>query len=136
MASGKFAAAINCIDGRAQRPVSEWIRVHCAIDFVDTITQPGPEKALTQGPQTMIDAIRQNVAVSVNAHQSQLIAIAAHYDCAGNAVSDEEHRAQVRAACKVIADWGFPARVIGLWVTDWWQIEVVAEAGQETFITV
>ncbi len=130
MASGKFAAAINCIDGRAQRPVSEWIRVQFAIDFVDTITQPGPEKALVQGPQTVIDALRQNVGVSVNAHLSQLIAVAAHFDCAGNPVTDEEHKAQVKAACQVIATWGYPARVVGLWVNEWWQIEVVADSGQ------
>ena len=47
MAAGKFATAINCIDGRTQRPVSEWIRIQFAIDYVDTITHPGPEKALS-----------------------------------------------------------------------------------------
>ncbi|HET8907261.1 MAG TPA: carbonic anhydrase [Ktedonobacterales bacterium] len=135
MASGKFAAAINCIDGRAQRPVSEWIRVQFAIDFVDTITQPGPEKALIHGPQTVIAALRQNVGVSVNAHHSQLIAVAAHFDCAGNPVSHEEHKAQVKAACQVIAEWGYPARVVGLWVNEWWQIEVVADSGQMATIS-
>ena len=40
MAAGQFATAINCIDGRAQRPVSEWMRINFSVDFVDTITQP------------------------------------------------------------------------------------------------
>ncbi len=132
MAVGKFAAAINCIDGRAQRPVSEWIRIQYAVDYVDTITQPGPEKALTQGPQGTIDAMRANVGVSVSAHQSQLIAIAAHHECAGNPVTDEEHKEQVRAACKIIAGWGFPARIIGLWVNEWWQIELLADSAEES----
>ncbi|KKK49410.1 hypothetical protein LCGC14_3135340, partial [marine sediment metagenome] len=26
MASGKFGTAINCIDGRTQAPVSDWIK--------------------------------------------------------------------------------------------------------------
>lgn len=130
MAGGTFATAINCIDGRAQRPVSEWIRVRHAIDYVDTVTQPGPEKALTQGPQAVIDAIRQNVDVSVSAHQSRLVAIAAHYQCAGNPVSDDEHKAQVRAACQVIAQWGFPVRVIGLWVNEWWQVELLTDSDE------
>ena len=97
MAVGKFATAINCIDGRTQRPVSEWIRIQFARDYVDTITHPGPEKALIQGPQAIIETIRKNVGVSVSAHQSQLIAVAAHHQCAGNQVTDDEHKAQVRS---------------------------------------
>jgi carbonic anhydrase-like protein len=129
MAVGRFATAINCIDGRTQRPVSEWIRIQFSVDFVDTITQPGPEAALTRGPESAIEVMRQNVGVSVQAHQSQMIAVAAHYECAGNPVSDEEHKEQVRAACEVIAKWGFPARIVGLWVNEWWQVEVVSDTG-------
>ena len=132
MASGKFATAINCIDGRVQRPVAEWIRIRYAVDYVDTITQPGPEKALTQGSPAAIDAIRQHVGVSVEAHQSRLIAVVAHYDCSGNPVSDEQHQAQVRLACQEVARWGYPAEIIGLWVTEWGQVEEIpgASGGQ------
>ena len=129
MAVGRFATAINCIDGRTQRPVSEWIRIQFSVDYVDTITQPGPEAALTRGPASAIEVMRQNVGVSVQAHQSQLIAVAAHHECAGNPVSDDEHKAQVRAACEVIAKWGFPARIVGLWVNEWWQVEGVSDTG-------
>jgi hypothetical protein len=65
----------------------------------------------------------------VSAHQSQLIVIAAHHQCAGNQVSDDEHKAQVRAACQIVAGWGFSARVIGLWVNEWWQVEVIVDSG-------
>jgi carbonic anhydrase-like protein len=135
MAVGRFATAINCIDGRAQRPVSEWIRVQHSIDYVDTITHRGPEKALTQGPQSVIDEMRENAGVSVLAHRSELITVAAHYDCAGNPVSDEEHKAQIRAACRVIAGWGFPARIIGLWVNEWWQVEVIIDSASASVST-
>jgi hypothetical protein len=128
MAVGTFATAINCIDGRVQRPVSDWMRIQYSIDFVDTITQPGPEKTLTQGPQAIIGAMRANVDVSVSAHESKLIAIAAHHGCAGNPVSDEEHQAQVRAACHVVAEWGLPVRVVALWVNEWWQVELIADS--------
>lgn len=131
MALGTFATVINCIDGRAQRPVSEWIRVQHSVDYVDTITHPGPEKVLTQGPSSVIDALRENVGVSVSAHASRLVAVAAHHQCAGNPVSDDEHKAQILAACKVVAGWGFPVRVIGLWVNEWWQVEVVADSGTD-----
>ena len=128
MAVGTFATAINCIDGRVQRPVSDWMRIQYSIDFVDTITQPGPEKTLTQGPQAIIGTMRANVDVSVSAHESKLIAIAAHHGCAGNPVSDEEHQAQVRAACHAVAEWGLPVRVVGLWVNEWWQVELIADS--------
>ena len=129
MAVGRFTTAINCIDGRTQRPVSEWIRIQFSVDYVDTITQPGPEAALTHGPASVIEVMRQNVGVSIQAHQSQMIAVAAHHECAGNPVSDEEHKEQVRAACAVIAQWGYPARIVGLWVNEWWQVEVVTDTG-------
>ncbi len=128
MAVGTFATAINCIDGRAQRPVSDWMRIQYSVDFIDTITNPGPEKGLIQGSQATIDMMRANVEVSVSAHESQLIAIAAHHGCAGNPVSDEEHLAQVRAACQVVAGWGLPVRIIGLWVNEWWQVELIADS--------
>lgn len=131
MAVGQFATAINCIDGRTQRPVSEWMRIQFSVDFVDTITQPGPDAALTGGPTPVIEMMRQNVDVSVSAHQSRIIAIAGHHGCAGNPVSDEEHKEQIRASCRVVAQWGYPARVIGLWVNEWWQVEVVADSGQQ-----
>jgi len=132
MAVGTFATAINCIDGRVQRPVSEWMRIQFSIDFVDTVTQPGPEKALTEGPQAVIDAMHANVGVSVAAHQSQLIAIAAHFGCAGNPVADDVHKAQVQAACRVIAGWGFAARIIGLWVNEWWQVELLVDSEERS----
>ncbi|HEY1387377.1 MAG TPA: carbonic anhydrase [Ktedonobacterales bacterium] len=132
MAVGTFATAINCIDGRAQRPVSDWMRIQYSVDFIDTITHPGPEKGLTQGPQATIDIMRANVGVSVSAHESKLIAIAAHHGCAGNPVSDEEHQEQVRAACQVVIAWGLPVRVIGLWVNEWWQVELIADSAVES----
>ncbi len=131
MGAGQFATAINCIDGRTQRPVSEWMRIQFSVDFVDTITQPGPDGALTSGPASVIEMMRQNVEVSVSAHQSRIIAIAGHHGCAGNPVSDDEHKEQIRASCRVVAQWGFPARVIGLWVNEWWQVEVVTDSDQQ-----
>ena len=129
MANGRFATAINCIDGRTQRPVSEWIRIQFGVDFVDTITQPGPDAALISGSAPVVDTMRQNTAVSVTSHQSQLIAIAGHHGCAGNPVSDDEHKEQIRRACEVVAQWGFPVRIIGLWVNEWWQVEVITDSG-------
>ncbi len=42
----KFATLINCMDGRVQLPVSRWIKKNFGVDFVDTITEPGPNGIL------------------------------------------------------------------------------------------
>ena len=44
----KFAAAINCIDGRAQALVTEFIRNNYDIDYVDMITTLGSDKLLSE----------------------------------------------------------------------------------------
>lgn len=129
MAHGTFAAAINCIDGRTIRPVMNWIQINHSIDFVDMVTEPGPDKLLSEGTPAQIADVKTKVLVSVNAHGSKLICIAGHHDCAANSVSEEEHRRLIRQAAQVIAAWGLSVQVIGLWVNQWWQVEVVCDTG-------
>ncbi len=128
MATGTFAAAINCIDGRTQRAVIAWMEHNVGVQYVDLITEPGPEKLLTQGTPAQIEDVKRKVAVSVNAHHSQVVALAAHHDCAGNPVTAAEHQAQVRQGAQVIAGWGLGVRVLGLWVNDAWQVEQISDS--------
>ena len=128
MATGTFAAAINCIDGRTQHAVIAWMVRNLGVQYVDLITEPGPEKMLTQGTPDQIEDIKRKVAVSVNAHHSPVVALAAHHDCAGNPVADADHQAQVRQGAQVIAGWGMGVRVLGLWVNDAWQVEQVSDS--------
>lgn len=124
MAEGKFATAINCIDGRTQNPVSEWIKKNHSADYVDTVTEPGCDKTLLQNLEK-IDQIKAKVQISINAHGSSLIAIAGHHDCAGNPVSKDEHIAQIKKSVEIIKSWNLPVKVVGLWVNDQWKIEQV-----------
>lgn len=124
MATGNFATAINCIDGRTVRPVVDWLAQHLNVDYIDLITEPGPEKMLTQGTAEQIDDIKRKVLVSVRAHHSQTVALVAHYDCAGNPVTEDEHKAQVLRGCHALQALGLGVRVLGLWVNDAWQVEV------------
>jgi hypothetical protein len=127
MASGTFGTAINCIDGRAQAPVADWVKMHCHVSYVDTVTMPGPDRVLTQGPRDVVELIRRNVLVSVNAHRSAVIAVAGHHECAANPVSAEDHKLDIAAAVQVVRGWDLGVRIVGLWVNDWWQMEVVAD---------
>jgi hypothetical protein len=48
MKNGKFITVINCMDGRVQLPVIEWLKKNYKADFIDTITEPGPNKILSE----------------------------------------------------------------------------------------
>jgi hypothetical protein len=133
MAYGTFATAINCIDGRAQSPVADWLKINCNVSFVDVATIPGPDKALTHGHQERKGHIHEYATISVTAHGSRVIAIAGHHDCAAYPASREEHIATIQQAVKVVSGWQFPVpvRIVGLWVNDLWMVEVVTDTGQK-----
>ena len=46
MPVGSFGTAINCIDGRVQLPVINWMKATHHVDWVDVITEPGADEAL------------------------------------------------------------------------------------------
>ena len=126
MHTGKFGTAINCMDGRAQLPLTGWLKSKYGLDYVDMITEPGPEKMLSQGTPGQVESIKSRVRISVDAHGSQTILVAAHHDCAGNPVSREEHIRQVRDCLKVVKSWGLPVRdIIGVWINDSWAVEPI-----------
>lgn len=131
MERARFATAVNCIDGRVQTPVTDWMKANLDVDYVDMVTQPGPDKALTQqafeGLQALsrLESIKERVMVSVRAHNSRTVAIVGHHDCAGDPVSKDQHLKQIARSCQVVASWGLPVRVLGLWVNEARQVEVV-----------
>lgn len=126
MHHGKFGTAINCMDGRAQLPVISWLKSKYELDFIDMITEPGPDKILTQGSPTQIESIKSRVLISVNAHGSQTILVAAHHDCAGNPVSREEHIKQVKDCIKILQSWKLPVKnIMGAWINDNWILEII-----------
>ncbi len=125
-----FGTAINCIDGRAQRPVADWVATNGQVKYVDMVTEAGADGLLAKGPSARVAEIREAVEVSVNAHGSRIVAIAGHYGCAGHPVSDDEHKRDIRQAAQLIAGWGLPVRVIGLWVNDQFQVEVITDTAR------
>ena len=45
-ATGTFATSINCMDGRTQEPIINYMKQVYKVDYVDMINEPGPVKAL------------------------------------------------------------------------------------------
>jgi carbonic anhydrase len=123
MAEGKFATSISCMDGRIQIPLNEWIKKNHSVDYVDTITEPGVEKKITENID--VEQIKSKAEISIHKHKSDVIVVSGHHDCAGNPVSKEEHIEQIRKSIGIIKSWNFPAKVFGVWVDDQWQVEQI-----------
>lgn len=127
MEGKKFATAINCIDGRVQYPVLKWLIEENTIDYVDMITEPGPDKALIEGSPELINGIQSKINISLENHHSNLIVVVGHYDCAANCVCKEEHYTQIKKCAEIIRSWYSSTPVIGLYVNDHWQVEQVCQ---------
>lgn len=125
MAALRFGTAITCIDGRVQRPTILWLREHYGLDYVDVVSEPGPDKLLADGWPGDVAPVRNKVGFSITAHAAELIAVCGHHDCAGNPASRDEHWAQIREGVRLVRSWDFPADVIGLWINERWAIEIV-----------
>ncbi|MHB1294992.1 MAG: carbonic anhydrase [Anaerolineae bacterium] len=125
MAHGTFGTAITCMDGRVQAPTSDWLKQRYHLDFVDMITEAGPDLIMAGAPSPETNAILAKARISVEKHGSKIIAVVGHHDCAGNPVSKEGHLAHIRQAVAAVRSWGFAVDVIGLWIGEQWQVEKV-----------
>ena len=123
MAKGKFATSVSCMDGRIQIPLTNWIKENFSVDYVDTITEPGIDKLVADN--TDLESIKMKVGISINKHESELIVLSGHYDCAGNPVSNEEHITHIKKGIEVISSWNLGVKVVGVWVDDTWKINTV-----------
>ncbi|MBK5240022.1 carbonic anhydrase [Clostridium sp.] len=123
--NGSAVTVLNCIDGRTQMPVINWLKENFCVDYVDSITQAGMDKVLSQGNWIEIEILKKNVLVSVTDHHSKLVAIVGHYDCAANPVSEFQHFKDIIASINVVKTWGLPVNIVGLWVDEFWSVHVV-----------
>lgn len=125
----RFALAITCLDGRVQRPVVDYLRRKYGVDYVDLITEPGPERALTDPTRHLVQAaIQRNARFSVGGHAAELVAVAAHDDCLGNKADTGTRLAQLRAAQEVVTSWELGVDVVALWVYMDGRVEEVTTA--------
>ncbi|GIW66692.1 MAG: hypothetical protein KatS3mg095_0590 [Candidatus Parcubacteria bacterium] len=128
MKNKKFITVINCMDGRVQLPVNNWLRKRFQADFVDTITEPGPNRILaTNSPKFLVTSIKKRVEISIKKHKSKLIAIVGHYDCAGNPVTKEKQIDHILKAKQKIGSWNLGVKIICLWVNEKWKVEEIPD---------
>ena len=122
----KFATCLSCIDGRTHLPVLGWISQNYKVDCVDLITEPGMVRRLTNN-RGFTKALINKIYISKEKHLSNILFITAHYDCAGNPVSDSLQKKQVARAVEKMSSLFPDTTVVGLWVNNNWEPEEIAK---------
>ena len=111
-----FYTAINCMDGRIQESVANYIKKKYNVLFVDMITGSGPVKILSNKDTENLESIILCIDISLKKHKSKGIAIVAHYNCAGNPIADKEQKKLLKKAVIFLAKKYSNVSVCGLWV--------------------
>ncbi len=118
-----FCTAINCMDGRIQLPVIEFLMKRFNVAFVDGITEPGPNLILaTKTRPDLVESIFERIKISIEHHKSVGIAVIGHYDCAGNPANKDQQEEHTKEAMKLIGKQYSNIEIIGLWVDENWQV--------------
>lgn len=125
-----FATAINCIDGRIQLPVIQWIKERFGVDHVDNITEAGSNHILAQHVEPNLSNVKYNLGISVNGHGSRIVALSGHHDCARNPVPRDVQIAQVMEGLETLRSWNLPVRILGLYVNEDWEVELLYDSDE------
>ena len=122
----RFCSAVNCMDGRVQLPVIKYLQNRFNVDYVDTITEAGPDLILSQSKDTItVKTIFDRLDISVEKHNSVGIAIAGHHDCAGNPVPKEDHIKHIQKSVILLRQQYEDLEIIGLWVDENWEVHEI-----------
>ncbi len=125
--ASKFATVINCMDGRVQDPVNAWMKTKTGADYIDVITEAGPDRMMAS-TATASRLILKRILVSRDKHNSTELALVAHHDCAGNPVTKEQHIHHLRQAAKIMATWNLGMNIMMLWVDENWEVNPISES--------
>ncbi len=121
-----FGTAINCMDGRTQKPIIEYLTKKFNVNYIDIISEPGPNLILSeQNNKELLKSIFAKINISIERHGSENIAIIGHYDCAGNPSPKVNQLLHIKEAVKFIQLQYPNINVIGLWVNKNWMVEEV-----------
>ena len=122
----RFCSVINCMDGRVQLPVIRYLQKRFNVDYVDSITEAGPNLILTEAKKaSSTQAIFERLKISVENHHSVGVAIVGHHDCAGNPAPKNDQIVHLQKAIQSIRQQYENIEVIGLWVDKNWEVHEI-----------
>ena len=99
---GTFATTINCMDGRALAATHTWLKANYAVDYIDSITEPGMDAWIQSVSDEGRVSLKRKIEISTKGHGSRIIAVVGHDECAGNPVTPSVHAEDTKKALSVI----------------------------------
>ncbi len=126
-----FCTVINCMDGRVQLPVIEYLQDRFTVEHVDSITEAGPNLLLAKRTNDdVVQSILRRLRISLERHASVGIALAGHHGCAGNPATRQEQEQQLVAGTAFLRSQYPTVPIIGLWVDENWDVHEVPNSEQ------
>ncbi len=114
------------MDGRVQLPVIKYLQKRFDAEYVDTITEPGPNRVLSeQNNSALLESISARLIISLENHKSVGIAVAGHHGCAGNPTPKEDQQRHTEDAVKFLKTKYPDMEIIGLWVDENWEVREI-----------
>lgn len=118
-----FCTAVTCMDGRIQEPVLRFLKERFGVEYVDLITEAGPNRILAEGVEgPVLESIRERLAISLEQHGSVGVAVVGHHDCAKNPAGRREQARHTAAAAAYLRTLAAGLPVIELWVDENWEV--------------
>ena len=121
----KFGTVVNCIDGRVQYPVLDYLKKNFELDFFDSANEAGPLKILTERTdKCRLISLKEQIRTSLQEHGSRLIAVVGHHDCAGNPAERGTQEQQIDETLAYLSKaFGNEVLYVGLYVNESWEVE-------------
>ncbi len=95
-------------------------------EHVDMITEAGPIKYLSeQDNEIILNSIYERIDISINKHNSKIIAVVGHQDCARNPLSKMEQIKQINRSIYLLRHKYKNCKIIGLYVNEIWAVEEI-----------
>jgi len=95
MNKNKFGVCLNCVDGRFQVPVIEWINENYNLDYVDMITELDTVEIFEKNVDKSVDHIIEEIKHSLNNNKSEIIFIVGYGDVPKNLSKHKYERGAV-----------------------------------------
>lgn len=115
-----FFTNVGCMDGRVQKAVNRYGSLVFGAEFADTITKAGLDGLLARDEidEEVFESIKRMLLVSVEKHKSYGIVVHGHSECAGNPVSDDQHKKDIKSAVKHVRNMlsGHDIQIRGVYV--------------------
>ena len=125
----RFCTVINCMDGRVQLPVIKYLQRRFKADYVDSITEAGPNLILSENISPIsVQLILDRLKISIENHNSVEVAIVGHHDCAGNPAPEDDQMRHIQEAVRLLRRQYDNIEVIGLWVDRNWKVHEVVQS--------